>query len=427
MANSTPAGTRAWATLALLSALYVLSFIDRFILAMMIEPIKADLRFTDVQAGLLFGTYFALFYGIVGIPLARFADRGNRKRVILGGVIVWSAATFCSAFAQDYGTLVALRMGLAIGEAALTPAALAVLVETFPQNRKVLACTLYSAAGMLGASLYSVIGAGVLAAADMATASQDFAPWRISLLIVGIPGFILAALVAFVMREPRHVASRKQEDLAAVGRYLADNARLYGGMFTGAAAAQSLGYALIAWSPTLLQRNYGIGIGEAGLLLGASNFVAIVGGTLVMPTLLATAIRRSPRHGAWLPAVFTGTGALLILCGVLANQLYACLVLIGAGVFLTTGTTTALQVLLQLFAPSVYRATLTAILLVFISCIGLGIGPTLAAWAGATSGAGIAAGLAILAVPVMVIAFAALAMAASAMAQQIASSENAAE
>jgi predicted MFS family arabinose efflux permease len=415
-----PAGLRAWSLLLLLSLLYVLSFVDRFMLALMIAPLKRDLGMSDVQAGLLFGTWFALFYGVFGLPLARLADRGHRRAVIVGGAAVWSAATFASAFAQNYSMLAVLRMGLAIGEAALVPAALAALSQTFPHHRRVFACTLFSAAGMLGASLYSVIGAGVLEVADSLSHQYSMAPWRISLAIVGMPGLLLGALVFLIMREPRNEqSSDAQGDPSAVWRYFSANRRLYIGLFTAAAAVQALGYALVAWSPTLLQRVHGVEIGEAGLLLGVTNFVAIVGGTVVMPGLMARAIRGNPLRGAWLPVLTTGCGVALIVGGVLSGALWLCLVLLAVGMFLTTGTINGVQVLMQVFVPPPFRATLTAILMFSISCVGLGVGPTFAAWASSASGGGIAVGLAILAAPVIVIGVAAFAWAARSLAVEV--------
>jgi MFS family permease len=414
-----PVSRTAWVTLALLSLLYILSFVDRFILALMIEPLKRDLGITDVQAGLLFGTWFAIFYGLVGLPLARIADRGYRKRIIVAGAMVWSAATFASAFARDYGTIAVLRMGLAVGEAALVPAALAALSQTFPAQRKVLALTLFSAAGMLGASLYSAIGAGVLAAAEQAAVHFPVAPWRLALAAVGLPGVLIAALVALVMREPAAEMQTAKEDSSGVLPYLAANWRLYVGIFGASAAVQSLGYALVGWSPTLLVRNHGLSIGEVGIWLSTTYVLAIVGGTLLMPGVLARIIRRDPARGAWLPVMATGVGVALILAGVMSPSLALCLVLLGCGLFLMTGTTNSIQVLMQLFVPAPFRATLTAILMFSITCIGLGLGPPLAAWLGEASGRGIGAGLALLALPVGTIGTVGFAWAARRLAAEI--------
>lgn len=403
---------RLWMTLALLCLLYILSFIDRFMLALLVTPMKADLGLSDLQLGLLFGTFFAILYGLLGVPLARLADRGNRKRVILAGVLFWSACTLGSAFAQNYATLALLRAGLAIGEAALTPTALSILTDAFPERKRGLAATLYTASGMLGASLFFVIGAGVLAGAEEIARGVDLAVWRIAFILVGLPGFVLAALFAFVVREPRLGEHAVSPSLGGVVSYLRANARFYGGLFAGAGAAQMLGYALAAWSLVLVQRTYGIDVKEAGLLLGVGNAFALVGGTLVMPTVFRMAGAYSPQMGACLPAVAVASGMALIIIGLQSASLPVFLSLIAFGNFLVTGTVNAIQILIQPIAPPRMRATITALLLICISCFGLGLGPPLAALAAEFFGGGIGVGLTVLAVVDLVLAVGALALAA---------------
>src|SRR5690606_10306357 len=142
--------------LVLLCGLYILSLIDRMALSLFVAPLKADLAVTDFQLGLLFGTVFALVYCASGVWLARLADRGNRKRLIVAGVTLWSASTILSAFAADFTMLVVCRMGLAVGEAVLVPCAYSLLADIFPKRRRVLATSIFVAIGAAGsgASLF---------------------------------------------------------------------------------------------------------------------------------------------------------------------------------------------------------------------------------------------------------------------------------
>lgn len=402
---------RAWVMLALLGLLYILSFIDRFILALLVAPLKADLGLSDVQLGLLFGTFFAIFYGLLGVPLARLADRGNRKRLIIAGVVIWSACTLGSAFARDYATLAALRFGLAIGEAALTPAAFSMLTDAFPPRRRMLAGTLFSASGMLGASLSFAIGAGVIAAAEVLARDVDLAAWRIAFVAVGVPGFVLAALFALLAREPARMTHETAPPLGDVVRYLGARRRLYGGLYAGAAAAQMMSYAMVAWSPVLLERQYGFNVKEAGLLLGAAHVFSAVGGTLAVPTAIRALAVRTPGWAARVPALATIAGAALVVTALQMPSIAPFLLLSTIGAFLVTGAINAIIVLIQPIAPPTMRATFTALLLICISSIGLGVGPPVAAMLGGGAG-GIGAGLTALGLIDMVLAGTALALAA---------------
>ena len=387
---------RAWVMLALLGLLYILSFIDRFILALLVAPLRADLGLSDVQLGLLFGTFFAIFYGVLGVPLARIADRGNRKRLIIAGVLIWSACTLGSAFATNYATLALLRFGLAIGEAALTPAAFSMLTDAFPPRRRMLAGTLFSASGMLGASLSFAVGAGVIAAAQALSGDVAIAAWRLTFAAVGLPGFVLAAAFALLAREPVRHDLTAPPALAAVGRYLWEHRRLYLALFAGAAAAQMLGYAMVAWSAALLGRNFGLDVKAAGLLLGAAHVFSAVGGTLTVPTVLRVLAVRQPRLAGAVPLLAVLAGIALSLLALQSGALAAFLVLSAMGSFLVNGGINSIIILLQPIAPASMRATFTALLLICISSIGLGVGPPVAAYLGERLG-GIAAGLSVLA------------------------------
>ena len=371
---------RAWIMLLLLGLLYVLSFVDRFILALLVAPLRAELHLSDLQLGLLFGTFFALFYGLVGVPLARVADRGNRKWLIVAGVVVWCGCTIASAFATSYAMLAVLRFGLATGEAALTPAAFSILTDAFPARRRVLANTLFSASGMVGASTSFAIGAGAIMLARPIALEWQVGVWRPTLIAVGLPGLALAVLFAVVAREPgRGADTGARVSLREVWTYLAARRRLFGGLFGGAGAEQTIVYALIGWSPTLLNRQFGMSGPAAGTRLAVAQFVAAVGGTLLVPTLIRQAAGLHAGWAARAVAVAAGTGALLVALATLTTTAGGFIVASAAGSFLLTGVTNAMIILVQPIAPPTMRATFTALLLICISSVGLGLGPPLAA------------------------------------------------
>lgn len=367
---------RAWIMLILLGLLYVLSFIDRFILALLVGPLRAELALSDVQLGLLFGTFFAMFYGLLGVPLARIADRSSRKRLIIGGVLVWCSCTIASGFATNYATLAALRFGLAMGEAALTPAAFSLLTDAFPARRRVLAATLFSTAGMVGASAAFVIGALVVTIVEPLALAWQTSAWRLTLIAVGLPGFLLALLFAILAQEPgRGAMASEQPSLRAVWAYMTAHGRLYLGLFGGAGASQTICYALIGWSPALLERKFALTGPAAGAQLSVAQFIAAVGGTLIIPIVIRHVAERHTKWAARLTAIASAIGALLIATAVTLPTLSGFLAFSVTGNFLLIGASNAVLILIQSIAPSSMRATFTALILICISSVGLGLGP----------------------------------------------------
>ena len=375
---------RAWWAVSVLATLYVLSFVDRSILALLVQPLKSDLGVSDIELGLLFGPAFAIFYALLGLPLARLADRGNRKLVIVCGVTLWGLCTVASGFASAYWQLVVLRIGLAIGEAALTPAAHSMIGDLFPPNRRSLAASVYSAVGMAGSSGAYILGAFAIQAVDQATlagAAPTLSSWQIVLLIVGAPALAVGALFALTVREPaRGGGHGEASSLREVATYLRANLRLYVGLFAGAGLIQAVGYAYAAWGPEVLRRVYGWPIEKAGIAFGVAGLLAGFGGTLVAPLIA----RRLEARGVKDAVAVTSIGALVLgVCLAVPAPLqanpYAFLVLKAMASFCLAGGTNNVLVALQTLAPQRMRATLVALLLMCITLLGLGIGPTAAA------------------------------------------------
>lgn len=370
---------RAWWTVSLLGLLYILSFVDRVILALLVQPLKADLHVSDLQLGLLFGPAFAVFYAVLGLPIARLADRGNRKWLIVAGVLLWGLATVGSGFAVSLTQLIALRVGLAIGEAALTPSAHSLIGDLFPPHRRPLAASLYSALGMAGASGAYILGAFVIQTvkqAHLAGPIADLGPWRLVFILVGVPSVIGGLLVAFTTREPPRALTAASAQLRELLAHLRSNLRLYVGLFGGAGLTQAVGYALVAWGPEFLRRHHGWTIQHAGYALGLTGLAAGFGGTLAAPAISRLLERRGREDGTVLVCIAgLAIGAGLAVAGPLQTSPYAFLGLAALASFCLTGVSNNVLVAMQLVAPARMRATLVALLLMSITLLGLGIGP----------------------------------------------------
>jgi len=261
--------------LIVLTLVYAINFMDRYALVAMVEYIRLDLDLTDGQLGLLTGFAFSLLYAVVGFPMAFIADRLGHVRVIAGSIALWSVMTMLGGRATGFATLAATRVGVGIGEAGGTPPAHAILSGTFSSRSLPIAMSVYSCGSGIGLTLGLVLGA-VLAA--------EFG-WRTALLLLGIPGLILAPVVLFTLRDPvrRHTGRLDVGSVkAALGRVFRD-ARIVM-LALSMSIAGFAGFANLAWLPSLQARRFGLegeGSVDLGFAMGLGNIVGIlVGGPL---------------------------------------------------------------------------------------------------------------------------------------------------
>ena len=201
-----PNSKYAWYMVVMLTIAYILSFVDRYILGLLIEPIKADLGLTDTQIGLLLGFAFAIFYATMGLPLGYLADRKKRTWLVAAGIAVWSAATAASGLVKNFAQLFIARMTVGAGEATLSPCAMSMISDSFPPEKRGKPIAFYTAALSLGAGIASLISAGEMNWAKSEphltiTLVGDVAPRQFTFVGVGLPGLRLAGLCLF-MREP---------------------------------------------------------------------------------------------------------------------------------------------------------------------------------------------------------------------------------
>ena len=364
---------RGW-TLALLTLTYFFSFMDRQILAILLEAIKADLRLSDTQLGLLSGLVFAIFYATLGIPIARLADRTSRKRIIAISLAVWSAMTALSGVAQNFTQLMLARIGVGVGEAGAGPPSHSIIADLYPPEKRASAMAIYSLGVLLGGGLGMMIGGFVAHAYS----------WRVAMMVVGLPGVILAAIVWLVMAEPRRGLSDAQramdapaampslaEGIAAMWR---DPVALH--LVAAVTITSLVGYALTGWGPSYMQRSLGYS------MLDVSKYVALPAALIGSASALlggAAADRAAKRYGlhaqSWVVAGFKliafpfAVGFYFVDDPRLALASYFIAALF-AGAYL--GPTFAL---IQHLAPIRLRSVWAALTLLVINLIGLGLGP----------------------------------------------------
>jgi sugar phosphate permease len=379
---SWPVGRRqAWTAVTFLSLLYVLSFADRSILALMVDPLRQDLHVSDVQIGLLLGSSFALFYGVLGIPIARLADHRDRRLLILGGAMLWGLCTLLSGFVDSFTLLVLLRIGLAVGEAALSPSAYSMISDFFSPQQRTFAASLYTSAGIFGASGSLIVGGLTIGfvEAKLPPGSTEFHIWQIVFLVLGAPSLLIALAFGLLVREPPRSGEGRGASGAALDEtwsYLAQHLRIYVPLFLAAGFTQVIAGSFGAWGPTFLHRTHGWALKDAGLVIGTTGVVASIAGTILLP-MITRRVAATGRRDA-VPLV-SAVGVLLGGCFMSAAPLqgepwryFLCTM---SGAFCLMGAANNVPISLQVLAPPRMRATLVALCLMSITLIGLGMGP----------------------------------------------------
>lgn len=259
----------AWYVLGLFCAVYVMNFLDRTLMFILFPPIKRELVFTDVQLALLGSTSFAIFYTALGIPFGRLADRSVRKNMIAAGLAVWSVFSGLTGFAQDFWTMFGCRVMVGIGEATLGPAALSMLSDYFPLEKRATAQSIYSAGIPLGAAVAFFLGGSL----------SDSLGWRTTFFLLSFPGLLLAVLVWFVQEPVRGItetseAARTQMQTATPDwRILVRTRALYFHTF-GYACAAIASNSLSLWMPSFFNRAFGVALKDFGVMAGVSSLVA---------------------------------------------------------------------------------------------------------------------------------------------------------
>ena len=268
--------TRAWYAVAVLNLAYVFSFIDRQILSLLVVPIRRDLHISDTQMSFLMGISFALFYTLFGLPIGRLADSRSRRNIITAGVVSWSLFTAGCGLASSYVRLFLMRIGVGVGEAALSPPAYSLLSDYFAPHRRALALSVYGVGIFVGGGLALILGGIIVphtSAGGIITLpliGVSVFPWQLTFFIIGLPGLFVAALVRTIDEpERRERKAVLTPPISTTIAYIREHRTMFACHHLAVSMMAVAAYAGAAWIPTFLIRTYGWSAGQAGLVFGA--------------------------------------------------------------------------------------------------------------------------------------------------------------
>ena len=373
----------AWYVVGVLTLVYVFSFIDRQIFSLLVGPLRRDLHISDTQISLLIGFSFALFYTFFGIPIGRLTDIYSRPLIIAIGLVLWSGFTAGCGLVQTFGFMLLLRMGVGVGEAALSPAAYSLITDYFPRDRLATALSVYSMGIYVGSGLSFLLGGLVVRYAStqaMWTLPLVGAihPWQLIFFVVGLPGIALAPLL-YTEREPaaQREARHSAVPMRQVFSYISENRRTFLLHNIGFGLLSLSSYASAAWVPEFYRRHFHWSIGTTGVVYGAIVLVfgscGIIGAGRVADRLRSRGRANANLFlGALIGIVTIPINSLLYLA---PSSTWATIWLVPSALLAAAPFGIAPAAIQQMM-PATMRGQASAVYLFILNLIGLGVGPT---------------------------------------------------
>ena len=388
MSDATAAGPRypgrfvAWLTVAILFLLYIRSLADRYLMALMVEPIKRDLGLSDFQISLLQGLAFAVLYSICAIPVGLALDRFKRRWVLFLCIVVWSSGAAMSGLAAGFAMLAFSRSLIGAGEAGYTTGAYSIIGDSFPSERVSFAMSIFVMGGVMGAGIVFLLGGPLVGAVlDGAIAHwpgmSGFKPWQQAFLITGVPG-ILTALLVFLFPEPaRHRPASAAPDAGGYGeavRFIMANKRSFSGIILGIGMVYTVTIALQLWSPAYLMRNHGWDPKQIGLAMGVAQMLPALSLPLhgwVVDRLYSRG--RGDAHLLWCLYTMLAAAPFAVAAYLVTNP-WATVVLFGIYMTLILSTSSIGPAAAQVVTPPELRGRVSAIFVLVTGLIGMVVG-----------------------------------------------------
>ena len=387
-----PSPTHANYALGVLTIAYIFSYVDRQVLSLLVEPIRADLQITDFQMGLLQGMAFALFYTILGIPLGRLADRVSRKMIVGVGAFCWSLMTAACGLTKSFTGLFFARIGVGVGEAGLSPAAYSLLSDLYPPHRVARAMAIYTMGITVGGGLAYLVGGvviGIISRSDPIDLPLVgiLEPWQMTFICVGLPGLLLVPLI-YLMKEPSRRGTLQSEDGQTIStvpfkqvlQFVVENKRIFFAMFIGSSMLSIIGYGTANWYPTFLIRTYGMSIEQVGLEFGLIYGIFGTIGAFGSAVLSEKLSERGYIDANMRVVMLVGFSLIIpASIGPLMPEKWMALCFAAVTVILLNAHMGITAAAVQQVTPNQMRGTVTAMLLFMTNIVGLGLGAVIIA------------------------------------------------
>jgi MFS family permease len=404
-----PSASAGWRATVILAFLYWLSVLDRYIISLLVDPIRHDLGLTDVQFGMLHGLAFAGAFTTFGLLFGALADRFSRRKLIYIGVTLWSIATAACGMAQHYWHLLFARIGVGIGEASLNPSASSMIADLFPRERLTTAMAVYGMGATVGSGTALLVG-GVIVDAVLGVNSivvpvvGEVRPWQLVFFIIGLPGALLALCIFSVPEPHRRDRHREQARAAFFGSYIPllkfmrTRARFFAFHYLGFTFASAVTTGGIAWYPVHISRSFGWSAGEIGAALGPALMIAGIVGKLACGRTVDYMYQRGHRDAQlrWY-AICLLLAAPIGVFATLSNTAWTFIFAIALFSVLIGAMQACAVTALNLVTPNQMRGAGVAVFATVAGLIGAGAGPVLVAWFADLGGAqSIGRGLAVM-------------------------------
>jgi MFS family permease len=379
-----PPAREAWYCVFALALAVMVNFLDRGILTLLVEPIKRDLQLSDMQMSLVMGFAFTFFYAVLGLPVARLVDRKSRKLIMTAGITIWSVMTVLCGLATNFWHLFIARMGLGVGETTSGPSAYSLLSDYFPPHRLPRAISFMQGGFVLGTGLALILGAWII---DFVAAHPDMSlplvgqlrGWQMVLMLVGLPGLAVAAIMASV-REPRRMGGAQAEPtpVAEIFRFILRHKLVYVPLFIGMGLRTAQMFGTQMWAPAFYGRTYGWSPSQVGYVTGLSVFIA-------MPLGLALGGWLAERY--WKKGVHDGNVRVVVLSTLISVPFgiagplmpspwlaVGCLLLASLTSIMAAAPENAA---VQTVTPNRLRGQMTFLFLFIMNVVGMGLGPVI--------------------------------------------------
>jgi MFS family permease len=389
--NNYPSSQQAWYGVVILTLAYILSFLDRQLLSLVVTDVKADLDLTDSQVSIILGFAFALFYTTMGIPIGRLADKKSRRAIIGIGITFWCFMTAVTGIVKTYAQLFIARVGVGVGEATLSPSALSIISDYFPKEKRGTAMGFFNMGVSVGSGIALILGGQIVAY------FAEFPPiilpivgeiyeWQALFIFIGIPGLVVALLMTTI-KEPSRKGKMKVVDesgdsseeisIKETIRFIYQRKEAYGWLFLSMACSVLIGYAFLSWLPTMYIRSYNIGIPTITLWLGVAF---LVGGPFgaTMSGWLGDRLYKKYNNSSHV-LLFAYSMIILTIAAVLVPLMpsyqTATLMFIPQ-IVMAAGQTALAPVAMINITPNQIRGQVTAVYFFVISMTGYTLGPT---------------------------------------------------